>query len=383
MMRFSIVCGAEALPALRLRRRHALALAGLLALSGCRPPPPLRIGLLGGAGARGASSSDDGRDGALVAIERINQAGGVRARSLELVVRDPGQTQDSGRAALQALADVRAEAAVGPFTTASVLAVQQQADAAGLLMISPSANAPVLVGRDDQLIRLNGSLTLGASVYAQALVARRQRRLAVALDLNNRSYAEAWLAAVRQALAALGGEVLTEVGYASEPGVAFGELVRQMLLHRPDGLMFVTSGVDAARLAQQAAQQAPGLPLAVAEWATSAALLELGGRAVEGMLAVQPNDPADPSPAYQSFRTDYLRQFAREPSFRAVGAFDAVTILATALARVEPGESLKNTVLRLSPHQGLQQVYAFDRFGDVERAPNMVVVHEGRFVPLR
>lgn len=361
--------------------RLAAGMAMLVGLAGCTPEPPLRVGLLAGLSGRGANAAEDGRNGAMLAIEQRNAAGGVHGRALELVVRDNGPTAQSAVAAVDALQAVPVEAIVGPFISSVAMAVLPQIDAAHLLMLSPTATATALAGRDDFLLRLNPTTQSSAGEYARQLYQRGQRRvaLAVASDPGNAAYALAWRDGFRPAFVALGGEIAAEVEFKSRVDTPYAEIVLGMQAGRPDGLVFVGGPVEVARLAQQARRLAPGLPMAAAEAAAGEALVELGGQAIEGLLVAQMHDRADTSPRYLRFHADFVARFGRAPGFHAVAAHDAVTVLADALVRRKPGETPRQAVLQHGPYQGLQQSIVFDRYGDITRALHFAVVRKGRF----
>lgn len=144
--------------------------------------------------------------------------------------------------------------------------------------------------------------------------------------------------------------------------------------------MAVTSSNDAALVAQQVARHAPDLPLAAI--AGSDALLELGGRAVEGMVVAQSYDRADASPLHLAFVAAYVARFGRAPGYSALASHDAVGVLAQALDKAAPGEALRDAVLRHQPYQGVQELIRFDGNGDGSRAAYFSIVRDGRFEPL-
>lgn len=366
------------------RGRRWLAAWSLLCLVvGCGPRAPVRIGFVGGLAAQGFNVSEDGRNGALLAVEEVNARGGVNGRPLELVVREVAYAADGVQAATRALLTERVQAVVGPFTSTQALAALPLVDAAGTLAISPTANAPELVARDDQMVLLNGALTDSARAYAEVLTQRGLRRMAVAFDESNHSYSNGWLAAFRTSLAERGGVVVAQAGFSAAAPLSYAAIVEGLLEAAPDGLLFISRGPDAARLAQQVRKRGATLPLATAEWATTDSLIELGGRAVEGLVTAQPYDPGDRSARYQAFRARYRDRHGREPSFGALGSYDAVMVLAEALARARRGESPRDALLRHGPYTGLQHAIRFDRFGDSARPLHFVEVRNGAFAALR
>ncbi len=380
---------AVAAPASRpLGRRAVLASAlGVWGgLAGCGERGPMRIGFLGGLAGRGANAAEDARNGALLAVEMRNLAVAAagRGQAIELLVQDNGSTPESARAAVEALIQARVHAVVGPLISAVALDVMPRIDQARLLMLSPTVSATALVARDDYLIRLGCSASDSARQYARVLHARGQRRLALALasDPRNAPYSHSWRAAFREAYAGLGGEVVREVDFAAQAGISFADIASQLLAGSPDGVVFVASSMDVARLAQQVRQRAPQLPLAAAESAASESLIALGGDAVEGMLVAQLHNRDDSLARYVTFRDAFRARFGQIPGYHAVFAHDAVTVLVDALARAGSGVSAKQAVLGHGPYQGLQQTIAFDRFGDCQRTLYFAVIQARRYTLL-
>ena len=368
---------AAALNACRVATCLALAL-----LAGCMPAAPVRIGLLADFSGRNARFNVDGRNGALLAAERLNDGGGIGGRPVELLVRDSGATPATEAAAVRALRDAGVVLVIGPFSSPVAARMLPLFDAAGVLLLCPTSTDAALRERDDQLLLLNRSTRASASDYAGMLHARGHRRLALATDMRNASNNGGWRDAFVQAFTALGGHIVadTEFGVAADP-TAYAA-VRTLLAAGPDGLVFVANGVDAARLAQQAAKLHARLPMVAPDWAEDRSLLEAGGSAVEGLVLASAARLDDEGAAYRGFHQAYVARFGTEPNYRSIAAYDAMTVVARALAQARPGESARNAVLRQGPYQGLQQSIAFDRFGDATRQAYFRVVQGGRFEPL-
>ena len=85
---------------------------------------------------------------------------------------------------------------------------------------------------------------------------RRQKRIAVAYDLRNRSFTQSWLEEFRTAPEGLCASVAAEVSYESSKDAGFEGLVTKVLQSKPDGLFFISGALDVARLEQAARQLA-------------------------------------------------------------------------------------------------------------------------------
>jgi len=75
-----------------LRTAALLLVLGLV--NGCGPREPVRVGFLGGLSGRVADLGEAGRNGAQIAVEEVNRAGGIDGRRVELIVRDDAQNPE-------------------------------------------------------------------------------------------------------------------------------------------------------------------------------------------------------------------------------------------------------------------------------------------------
>lgn len=363
---------------LRIAGVAAVAWVLLSGLSGCGPQPPVRIGFLGELADGGTSFSEDARNGVLLGIEQVNAAGGVRGRPLELEVQGYTDAPESVLVAAQALLDARVDAVVGPYSNPRASKLLPLLDASRVVWLGPTLTGESLAQRDDQLIQFSMTVRENARATARMLRDHGWQQLTLVRDLRNAESTVAWSDAFRVLFTAKGGTVLPDVDFTAGPQVSFDAVARQ-LVGRPGGLLFVTSAVDTARLAQQLAKLGPPMPMAATLWAVDPDLLELGGAAVDGVEIAQVYDSTAPSPRYRAFRDAYRARFDRPPSYSATVSFDAVMALVEALRRAKPGEPLRDAVLAHGPYEGLQYPITFDRFGDASPPVVRTVVRSGQF----
>ncbi|MBI5524054.1 MAG: ABC transporter substrate-binding protein [Desulfarculus sp.] len=351
-----------------LSPRHWL-LGGVLLLAlACSPPEPLRLGFVGGLSGRVADLGLAGRDGAQLAVDLRNQGGGVAGRRVVLLVKDDGQDPGQARRAAQALLDQGVAALIGPMTSDMAMAVAPLMNQAQVVCVSPTATTEALSGLDDHFFRVTS--TTRAFARANALYqikTQRMRRVAAAYDTGNRSFSENWLENFNQALAEGGGQVVARVAFKSGEDVSYAEVAGQLLAPRPDGVLIVANSMDSALLCQQIRKTDPSLPITLSDWGANERLVELGGKAVEGVTVVQTFLRDSDSPRYQEFRRAYLERFGREPGFAGVYAFEAANLVLEALERRGQAGGLKQTILAMRRFEGLQGPFILDEYGDVRR----------------
>lgn len=355
-------------------------LAACLVLAACTPPEPVRIGFLGGLSGRVADLGIGGRNGATLAVELQNERGGIGGRPVELIVEDDQQDQELARHAVSRLLGRKVDVIVGPMTSAIAVAVLPQLNAAGVTLISPTATTNALTGIDDQFFRVVAPTAAHVAKSAHHHFERdRMRRVALVFDLRNRAYSEGWTEDFRKAFVALGGKVIAVIGFESSEATYFTSLAGQVLGGGPDGVVIVANSVDTALLIQKIRQRDAGVKLGTAEWAATERLIELGGKAVEGITVAQYVDRASVAPAYVDFRRLYLERFGQEPGFPGLTGFDAANVALAALAERRPGQTLKQAILARREFAGAQAAIRFDDFGDAQRDTYLSTVRDGGF----
>lgn len=361
--------------------RRCLAAGALLALlQACGEREPVRIGFVGGLSGRVADLGIAGRDGATLAVEQSNRRGGVRGRPIELLVRSDEHDVETALEVDRELIGLGVDAIVGHMTSAMAEAALPLAEQARVPFVSPTVTTTSLTGLDDHFFRVTATTREYAARVAEHL--RLQRGLsavAAVLDLGNASYTESWLRDFRQRFEQLGGRVVLIEPIDTGAGVRFEELARRIARDDVDGVVLVVSALDAAMIAQQLRKIGSRLPMAGAEWASTEKLLEMGGRAVEGMIVSQFFDRTSAVPRYRAFRAAYRERFGEEPGFAAVNAYDAAVVVLRGIEERRGGESLKEAILRIGTFDGLQGPLAIDRFGDAARPSRLAIVERGAF----
>ncbi|MDQ8021183.1 MAG: ABC transporter substrate-binding protein [Moraxellaceae bacterium] len=360
---------------------RSLFLSLALLLAGCAPEEPVRIGFVGGLTGRGADLGESARNGVLLAVEQKNAAGGIKGRRIEVLVRDDAGQPDRAAQSVRELTAAGVDVIIGSQTSATTAAMVPDLDASKVLGISPTASSMFLYGKDDYLVRLNRTTRDNARDYAEYIrVKRGWRRVALVYDVPNKMFSQSWADEFDKAMDVAGGDLLLALPFDPNNDDSHAVAARDLLAAKPDCIMMVTTTVDTARLAQQIRQRDPSMPLLTSEWASTEQLIEMGGRAVDGMAMVQSHNRDDTSALFRNFVKGFEARFKREPGYATVASYDATTVALTALERRHDKQSLKEAVLTYGPYQGLQQQIAFDSNGDTRRKVYFSVIRDSRFV---
>lgn len=362
-----------------------LLLASLL-LSACEPNAekaiePVRLGVIVDTSGPTSSLGIAGRNGMQLAVEQTNAAGGIHGRPIELLQRDDGFNPQQATQAATELIDAKVDAVFGPMTSLIAEQLAPQFTAAGVLLMGGTPLSPLLAGRDDQFFRILSHTSPDALGIAQHL----QHQLGVGqvtvlIEESNHTFTRPWLTDFQRYFAAEGGSIGQTIAFTRNAQTDFATLAQQALANQPRAVILISNALDTAMLATQLRQINPQLVLATPAWAAADALLEMGGRAVEGMITGQTYDLSDKSPAFLAFKQAYQQRFGQSIDTAAITAYNATQVLLSALRERQPQESPKQALLRIRHFTGLQQPIDLDEFGDSSSRFYLMVIHQGRFI---
>ncbi|WP_323795456.1 ABC transporter substrate-binding protein [Nisaea sp.] len=349
----------------------------LLQLAACGDPEVIRVGFIGGLEGRASDIGIASRNAVQMAVDEKNEAGGINGRQIQLLVRDDLGTSEGGAEAARSLIAEGVDAIIGPNLSVVAGGMLPVINEAKIVTVTPTVSSLAFVGKNDHFYRIGSSTRQFAEAYARYCIDEGYRKIALALDGRNRLLTLSWSSEFDKAFTRLGGTLVASHQFDATVG---GVFATKLLSTGSDALIFIANGVDAAQLTQLIRKQDRAIALLAGEWAASESLLTLGGTAIEGLVLLQPYDLNDVSAHYILFRDSYIERFRSEPGFSSIAAYDAATVLFSALTdQVEDG-TLKRSMDALDTIKGLQQDVDFDSFGDSVRELVFVTVQNGEFI---
>lgn len=359
----------------------AILLITAISLGGCYPKEPVKIGFLGCLSGRNADLGIAGLNGATLAIEKTNQAGGIKGAPLELLVRDDAQDPQVAVKQVEELLKSGVRIIIGPMTSSVAAAVTPVVNKSGAVLISPTVTSTDFSGKDDQFLRVCGTVKHYATHNANYQFDKLgRRRVAIVYDQANSSYSQRWMSVFTDTFTAKGGTVAASVPFTSGKDVIFLDMARKVLATGPDLVLIIANAVDASFITQQLRKLKFDIAINLAEWASSEQLIELTGSYAEGVVVSQFMDRSSSSPAYLTFMEEYRKRFSQDAGFPAVTGYDAAMVAITTLNKnIATLNNPKEAILAISKFQGLQAPIILDSFGDTERSVHLSIIRDGKY----
>ena len=162
-------------------------------LIGCDRKKPIKIGFAGCLTGRLSDLGTAGRNGVMLAVEQINETGGINGRPVELIVKDDKQDPDVAIQVDKELIEEGVVAIIGHMTSAMSVAVVPLMNKEKMLIISPTTSTNELTGIDDYFFRImppNKAETDHLAHYTLNVMGLR--KMVCVYDLSNLAFTEGW-----------------------------------------------------------------------------------------------------------------------------------------------------------------------------------------------
>jgi branched-chain amino acid transport system substrate-binding protein len=358
-------------------------LAGLMVVLICLPSraEPLKIGMVTTLTGASAESGRYETQGAKLAAEEVNKAGGVLGRPIELVIEDSQSTNPGSVLAFSKLAgDKDIPAFIGPTFSTQIQAIAPDIQRLG---------KPVMIGGTDPqlthmgnpwLLRFRPNDTYSARVIADYGVKTLDKKK-WAIVHSTDAFGTSGMKNLVEDLKGMGVEPALVQGYTNN-SQDFTPVVLAVKQSGADVMAtYMTLPPDLAIFARQLRQLGANIAWVGSPTTVATDSLKLAGPALYGTYAVA-DFAADSSPAAKEFATKYEATYKSAPDYHGAWTYDAVHVLAPAIDNaksLEP-QKIREAILSVKDYPGVEGTYNFDQNGDGLRGYNVVKNDNGKIV---
>ncbi len=343
----------------------------------------LQIGVAGPMSGRYAAFGAQMQQGARMAVDEINAAGGINGDKVMLVTGDDRCDATRGAAAADKMAAMNVVLVVGHFCGGTSIEASRVYAREKIIQIEPAATNPVLTEQrpGPGLFRLVPSDRKQAE-FAGAYIAARfaGRKAAVIGDDSNYGSSMAW--AVRKALEAAGQAPVVSGTYAGGQE-DFSALVAKLKAAKIDVVYAGGYHPEIARLVREMRKQGVSALLIGPDALMTADFWRVARRAGEGTLMSFTADPRKDPAAAEII--EKLRARKTEPQSYTLRSYEAVKLWADAAKSAGSTEFDKvvSALMKIDAATSIGRV-RFDEHGDLTD-PQLIwyVWRKGNYFPLK
>ncbi len=344
-----------------------LALVAWLSSSILIQKDPVKIGFLADLSTRKSQLGVVARNGVIMAVDELNQSGGINGRNVELIIRDIKSSKDEAkRQALNLIAE-GVDVIIGGFVSSMAAPVLEVAKNSNTLLISPTVSTDTLSGIDDNFIRITPQASKHGSSLAEAVSHVGINKVVLIRDIKNAEYSRAVLDGFKKKSEELSIEVIGDLWFETKQD--FPQLVQKISKMQPDTLVFITSGIDAGGIIQQYAKNNDVPHLFGTMWTKVTKVNEYGGKAVNGMFLIDVFANEKPKAKEIAFNKSFKERFGIGSNMPSRYTYESVKLFAQAAIKAKSIKTanIKAEIINMNPIKGITDNYQIDEYGDVIR----------------
>jgi branched-chain amino acid transport system substrate-binding protein len=293
------------------------------------------VGMYGSLTVDGASFGQSSVEGAQLAVEEINNAGGILGgRKVRLLVEDDqSRPEEASNAVTKLITQDRVVAVLGEVASRRTLAAAPVSQKYQIPMITPASTNERVTQVGDYIFRVCFIDPFQGEVLAKfAYNDLKARRVAVLKDIQQ-DYSVGLTDSIQKTFTSLGGQVLEPVSYSSGDA-DFRAILTQVRAQKPDAVFVTGYYPEAAIIVRQARELGMTLPILGGDgWVGDA--LKNGRDALKNTFISNHYSGDNPDPVVQNFVKAYREKFKREPDSIAALGYDAAKVLADAITRAK------------------------------------------------
>lgn len=321
------------------------------------------------------------RDGAQIAVDEANEAGGVKGKKVLVRLYDnQSKPEEASSAATRLVTLDKVKVIIGEVASSNSLAMAPIAQEAKVPMITPASTNPKVTQIGDYVFRVCFMDSFQGWVMAKfSRETLGHARVAILTDKKS-AYSEGLTEVFDKLFKEFGGTIAGIESY-SKGDTDFRAQLTNVKKLKVDGLYIPGYYQDIAAIAEQARELGLKVTMMGGDGWDSAKLVELGGSAVEGSYFSTHYSSDDPSPLVQDFIKKYQGRHQRIPDAMAALGYDAMRVAIDAMRRARDlsGPALRDAIAATKDFPGVAGAITLDAGRNSVKPAVVVKVEGGKF----
>ena len=373
-----------------LKKALSFGLASVMiaaALSGCgdnggSSAPAGETFKLGGMGPLTGPTASYGisvNQGAQVAVDEINAAGGVLGMPIELFFQDDESDPETAMSAYNKLMDNGIQALLGATTSGATIAVTDLTKEDGILQLTPSGSAMECTQYDNCFRICFTDPLQGITMADYAADALGYTKAAVIYDVSN-DYSSGMAEAFVKEFEAKGGTIVANESFGKDD-VDFNTQLTTVKSSGAEVLFLPVYYQSVAFIVGQAEKMGLEIPYLGGDgWDGVLDQVKDDPSVVEGAIFLTPFAANDSAENVQKFVKAYQEKYNTTPDQFAADAYDGVYVIKAAIEKA--GSTDKQAIIDAMTEisvSGLTGDMTFDASGEPNKAAKVVEIVNGEY----
>ncbi len=313
----------------------------------------IKIGFQGILTGDSADYGEGAWNGAMIAVNEINQAGGLLGKQVELVKEDDrGDSKEAAAVAKKLAENPDIVAVLGPLFSYLAMASCPIYQEAGVPSLIIGASSPAITSNGDTVFQTALNDKVSGELIAHYVVEQLGFK-SIAIIRENSDMPQYIANAFSDTAASLGATVTGTALYTGGVDKDFRAMLTTLNQSKPEALFMIGYPTECALIMKQAKDIAMSAQLVGADIATQQ-LLEIAGSAADGSVLIAYFSPEVPDQAVKDFAAKYAQLYDKPVHHYAPQAYDAMKVLAAAIEKAgKPDRAAVREALTSTDYQGI------------------------------
>jgi branched-chain amino acid transport system substrate-binding protein len=316
-----------------------------------------------------------------LAVDEVNQAGGIKGRKIKVVTLDTRGDSAEAANAVSRLIDVeKASAVIGEVASSLSLAGGRVAQRRKVPMVSPSSTNPKVTEVGSYVFRVCFLDPFQGKVMANfARNTLKFDRVAILKDIKN-DYSLGLADAFKAAFVAAGGTISVEQSY-SQGDTDFSAQVTAIKGTSPQAIFVPGYYSEVATIARTAQRLGLKVPLLGGDGWDAPDLLKIAGDSLEGSYFSNHFAPDVAAPKAQKFVADFKTKYNVEPTGLGALGYDAAAVVIEAMRSASDlgGDAIREALTKVKGFEGVSGKITIGPDRNAQKSAVVLKIEGGKF----
>ena len=330
----------------------------------------------------GTAAGSQYRNGAKLAFNEINAAGGIMGKKIESMEMDTQSQPAIAKAMTVKAIDEKVTAIFGPVFSGSILVSQSESQKANIPNFTGGEASNVTAQGNPYIFRSSFNQSTGMPKVANYMATELKAKSVVVAFVNN-DFGKGGRDSIVKELQARNIKVAGDI--STDPGqVDMSSAVLRIKQANADALFAYLNEEESARLLKELRKQGYDKPLVGETTLMGAKVIELAGSAANGVRG-HVGLTAD-APAFKEFGAKYEKEYKAKSDHNGIKGYFSAYMLKAAIEKAKSTDgpaiaaAMKNSCFKAKEHPGILLDVCFDDKGDIDRESFLVEVKDGKQV---
>jgi branched-chain amino acid transport system substrate-binding protein len=301
----------------------------------------IKIGVFADLTGQTSAFGQSTRNGIQLAVDELNEAGGVGGKKLEVLIEDDQGRPEQAKTVVSKLVNQdKVQVILGEATSTNSLAAAPVAQEAKIPMISHGSTNEGVTQVGNYIFRICFIDSFQGAVMAKFAANNLKAKTAAIMGDVNSTYSKGLTEVFEREFTQLGGKIVSKQSYTQNDPDFKGQLTT-IRAAAPDIIYIPGYYGQVGIIAKQARELGMNMPLLGGDGWDAPEIWKLGGEGLKNTFISNHYASDNPAPEVQNFVKSYQAKFGAAPDSMAVLAFDAVKVLADAIKRAGGTDSEK------------------------------------------